>query len=265
MKRILLVLAALLAIGGQAQAQQCSGQPNANTVCAGPSSGGAGLPGFRPLSLNDLPTLPASSLILNSTVITGGTDGRIGYQAAGKYSQFLMGGDCTFAAPNITCTKTNNVGFAPSATSDTTIASNILTGTLGTGRIDTATAANFRAAAANKVLIADQVYTAEVVITPGATTVIDFNTFLNASITLTSNITTFNFTNMKAGQAGLIRFIQPPSGGPWTIPATINSTLKCAGACNYVLSTAANAVDVIGYTCVSATYCIGGALLKDVK
>lgn len=45
-----LLIAAAVAAGfvATAQAQNCSGQPPANTVCAGPASGGSGPPSFRP-------------------------------------------------------------------------------------------------------------------------------------------------------------------------------------------------------------------------
>jgi hypothetical protein len=263
MLRALLVLAALIGLTGIAQAQ-CSGQPGANQFCAGPGSGGSGLPGWRAMVGADLPTIPASPITVNGTVITSGTPGRIPYNNNNTYGEFVMGGDCTFAAPSVTCTKTGGTNFATSATTDTTNAANIVTGTLNSLRVDQATAANFMAAAANKMLPADKVFTPEVAVTYGTTTTFDFNTFINASVTLTGNVTTVTFSNVKAGQAGLIRFIQDGTGSR-TIPIAINSTLKCAGGCNYVLSTAASAVDVLGYTCVSATYCIGGSLLKDVK
>jgi hypothetical protein len=261
-----LAVLAWFALGGEAQAQ-CSGQPNANSVCAGPSSGGAGLPVFRPLVSADMPTPLSAPIVVNTTVITGGTNLSLPYNKAGVYGEFVMGGDCTLGSgtfPNINCTKTGGTTFAPSATTDATNASNISTGTLLGARIDTATAANFRAGATGKVLIADQVYTSEVAITFSATPTFDFSTFLNASITLTANITSITFSNMKAGQAGLLRFIQDGTGGR-TIPPTVNANLKCAGGCNYVLSTAASAVDVIGYTCLATNYCVGGALLANVK
>lgn len=135
----------------------------------------------------------------------------------------------------------------------------------GTIAADIATAANFRGGTANKLLSADQVFTSEVAVTYGTTTTFDFSTFINASVTLSGgNITTITFSNIKAGQAGLLRFIQDSSGGR-TIPTTVNANLKCAGGCSYTLSTSANAVDVLPYQCISTSYCIGGSLLKDVK
>jgi hypothetical protein len=260
--RALLVIVALLCLPNLAQAQ-CSGQPGNNQVCASSLTGG--LPGWRPLVGADLPTPLSAPIIVNSTVITGGTSGLIPYNNAGKYGEFTMGGDCTFAAPNITCTKTGGAAFALSATTDTTNAGNIASGTLANARLNLITAAQYRQGATNPVG-ADQAFAAgaETTTTYGATTTFDFSTFINTAVTLTGNITTVTFSNVKAGQAGLIRFIQDGTGSR-TIPATVNSTLKCSGGCNYVLSTTANAVDVLGYQCLSTTYCIGGGMLKDVK
>lgn len=134
----------------------------------------------------------------------------------------------------------------------------------GTIAADLATVAQFEAGAANKVLAADKVFTAETDLNYASPLPLDFSTFINVDVTLTGNVTTINATNMKAGQAGIIRFIQDGTGSR-TIPATFNSNFKCAGGCNYVLSTAANAVDAIAYTCVKTNYCIGGALLKALQ
>jgi hypothetical protein len=262
--RAFLIVATFLLLANSAQAQ-CSGQPGANTFCAGPSSGGSGLPGWRALVGADLPAPLSVPIQVNTTAITGGTSGRTPYNNAGVYGEFVMGGDCTLAVPSITCTKTGGASFATSATTDTTNASNIATGTLNSLRIDQATAANFMSGAANKMLPADKVFTAEVPITFSATPTFDFSTFINASITLTANISSITFSNLKAGQSGLIRFVQSGAGS-FTIPTTVNSNLKCAGGCNYVLTTGSTtASDILAYTCLSATYCVGGALLKDVK
>ena len=45
-----------------------------------------------------------------------GSSGQIPYNAAGTMTGFTMGGDCTFAAPNVTCLKTNGTAFAALAT-----------------------------------------------------------------------------------------------------------------------------------------------------
>jgi hypothetical protein len=284
--RAAVIVAALFMLGGEAKAQ-CSGQPPGNTVCAAPN-GAAGLPGFRLLVPNDINA--AVALAPGTTPVTGGTAGRMFYHdGSGKFSEFVAAGDCTFTAPNFLCTKTNGVNFAASATTDATNAANIGSGTLPNARLatgfvtagsglsggaiggggtiaaDIATVAQFAAATANKMLAADKVFGPEATLTYGTTTTIDFSTFVsNAAVTLTGNITTITLTNVKAGQAGMLRFIQDGTGSR-TIPAALNSIFKCAGGCSYTLSTTANAVDVIGFVCVSATYCIGGALVKDVK
>lgn len=67
----------------------------------------------------------ASSLSSGSIVQGGGS------QAS---STFTLGGDCTFSTPNITCTKTGGAAFATSATTDTTNASNITSGSLAIAR-----------------------------------------------------------------------------------------------------------------------------------
>jgi len=118
-----------------------------------------------------------------------------------------------------------------------------------------ATAANYFAAASNTFLSSDIVFSAEVTFSPSATPTYDFSTFLNGSTTMTSNITSVTMTNLKAGQAGMITYIQPSSGGPYTLPATFNSNFKFPGGVQPVLSTTANAVDIIFYSCRSATFC----------
>jgi hypothetical protein len=80
-------VAALLGHTDYAQAQ-CSGQPSANTICAGPASGGAGLPSFRASVTGDLPatvgtvksvaaTVPPTFLTVTGSPITA--SGTLGF------------------------------------------------------------------------------------------------------------------------------------------------------------------------------------------
>lgn len=124
-------------------------------------------------------------------------------------------------------------------------------------RADIASAANFEAGTANKLLDANVVFTSETTTTYGTTTTFDFNTFINTKVTLTGNITTMNCSNMKQGQAGTIAFIQD-SGGSRTAAfdtGTCSTTLKFAGATFPTLTTSASAVDILSYSCRSSTYC----------
>jgi hypothetical protein len=221
----------------------------------------------------------------------GGTNGQIQWNNAGALAGFTMSGDCTTNTSTgaITCTKTNGTNFATSATTDTTNASNITSGSLANARLTTgfvvagtgltggslaggatvapdfSSTANYFAGTASKVLSAAVVYTLEQAQTAATSTVtLDFSTFLNIALTLQTNVTTFTLSNIKAGQVGTIRFIQDASGNR-TIPTAFNSNFKCSGGCNYVLSTAANAVDLIPYFCLSTTYCVGGSLIQGLQ
>lgn len=126
-----------------------------------------------------------------------------------------------------------------------------------------ATAAQYYAATASVLVPASVIYPSEVTITYGATTTIDFDTLINGVVTLTGNISTLTLSNVRAGKAGTIRLIQDATGSR-TWPAGGNTILKYAGGTLPSLTTTANAVDVLVYSCSTTTFCMA-SLNKDVR
>lgn len=122
-----------------------------------------------------------------------------------------------------------------------------------------ATSAQVISAAANTLVPAANIYSSETTTTFGATTTFDFSTFINTAVTLTNNITTMTLSNVKAGQAGQIRFIQDGAGSHTTV---WNSNFKFAGGATPTLSTAPNAIDVLFYSCISTSLCYASLTLN---
>lgn len=115
-----------------------------------------------------------------------------------------------------------------------------------------ATSANVISAAANVLVPASVIYSSETTTSFASTTVFDFSTFINTAVILTGNITTMTLNNVKAGQAGQIRFIQDTIGSR---TSAWNSIFKFAGGVTPTLSTAANTIDVLFYSCISTSLC----------
>jgi hypothetical protein len=125
-----------------------------------------------------------------------------------------------------------------------------------------ATASQYIAGTASTLVASNIAYTAEQTTTFGSTTSFDFSTFINTAVTLTGNITTMNVSNVKAGQAGQIRFIQDGTGSRTTV---WNSTFKFANGVTPTLTTATpNAIDVLFYSCPTTSLCYA-SLTQNMK
>jgi hypothetical protein len=144
------------------------------------------------------------------------------------------------------------------ATSGTFSSGVAITGTLSGTAV--ATAAQYRANTASLVLETDQVWSAaaEVTLTDAATIAVDMSTFINAVVTLGGNRALGNPTNEKVGQSGVIRIVQDATGSR---TLTYGTDWEFAGGVAPVLSTAANAQDLLFYY-VIATDRIFGNLIK---
>lgn len=150
---------------------------------------------------------------------------------------------------------TNSTGMSVTGTTPCT------TTCAWTFAVDKATGANYFSGASNKVLTADIIYQAETTTTYATTTVFDFGTFINTVVTLTGNITTQTLSGVIAGKAGSIRYIQDATGSRTSV---FNTILKFGSGTIPALSTAPNAVDILNYNCLTATFC-QAALVKDVR
>jgi len=123
-----------------------------------------------------------------------------------------------------------------------------------------ATAAEFRNKTASKALTPDLTYdaAAEVTLTDGANISVDFDAFINATVTLAGNRTLDNPTNTQVGQSGYIRVVQDGTG---TRTLAYGTSYEFAGGTAITLSTTAADQDMIFYTIISSTRILLSAVL----
>lgn len=124
------------------------------------------------------------------------------------------------------------------------------------------TAAQYRANT-NTLLGSNQVWSAadQVTLTDATTIAVDMSTFLNAAVTLGGNRTLGNPTNTKVGQTGYIRIIQDATGSR---TLAYGSNWEFGGGVAPVLTTTANAVDILFYQVMSSTS-IFASLVRNVS
>jgi len=133
----------------------------------------------------------------------------------------------------------------------------------GGGGFTEATAADYWSWVADKALSTDTAWNAAatVTLTDAATIAVDMATFFNAAVTLGGNRTLANAINGKNGQTGVIKIAQDGTGSR---TLAYDSFWKFAGGTAPVLTTAANAVDLLFYQVVSSSF-VFATLIKDVK
>jgi hypothetical protein len=216
---------------------------------------------FSVVSTTNVPNLNASSLngatFANPGAIGGGTAG------AGAFSTLSASGAVSGAGfTSLFASPPAIGGTAPAAITGTAVTATTsftATGLVTSADLATAVFANSASVIAgtstSTLIPPSAVYSAETTTTFGATTTFDFSTFINTNVTLTGNITTMSVANVKAGQAGQIRLIQDGTGSRTTV---FNSVFKFTGGVTPALSTAAAAIDVLFYSCVSSTLCYAG-------
>ena len=128
----------------------------------------------------------------------------------------------------------------------------ITSGTVPIARLPEGTSADYRGNTADKLLSADQVWSAmaEVSLSDGASIALDLGSGFDFTVTLGGNRTLANATNVKAGQRGRIRVVQDGTGSRTLAYGT---NYEFAEATAPVLSTAASSQDILFYDCISAT------------
>lgn len=236
------------------------------------SSGGGAITGTAPISVSAAGVVSITSPLPVSnggTALASGTSGGIlGFTASGTIASsvaltanaIVLGGGAG-ATPTVlgslgTTTTLLHGNAAGAPTFGQVVFADIATAAISTG-------ANYLAGTSSNTLIPPNIiYQPEVTITFGATQSLDFSTFINGAITMTANTTTQNVSNVTAGKAGQIAYIQSGAGSFTTV---FNSIFKFAGGAAPSLTTgSATAVDLLVWSCRTATNC-PASLIKDVR
>ncbi len=224
-----------------------------------PTTGGGG---FAFNSVTSTGTVSSTGTFTPSGSVSGTTssiNGGVGQSAFSQVQPSVTIDYIIKVLPDSSVGDTITVGVTNVAGGSTT---NILYNNAGkVGEYTLATAAEYLAGTANKIVQAGVLYQAEATTTYGTTTTFDFSTFINTAVTLTGDITTQTLTNVQAGKAGTITYIQDGGGGHTTV---WNPIFKFTSGSAPALSTAGGAIDVLSYTCRSATFCVG-SLIKDAR
>lgn len=119
-----------------------------------------------------------------------------------------------------------------------------------------ASVAQYRANTAGKIVGTNSLATAgsEVALTFAATIAVDMSTFINGSVSMAGNATLGNPSNTIDGRSGRIRFIQDATGSR-TLSYAANWVF--AGGVDPVLTTTANAYDILYYDVISSSLVFG--------
>jgi hypothetical protein len=160
-------------------------------------------------------TVNSGQLVLN-------TNGSISMGGALIYGGVTLNNAVTGTGPMV-------LGTAPSISSLTVATAFNAAGLVTFADMATAavaTSSQYLSGASNVLVPASVIYTPETPIPFSAIIPFDFSTFINALVTMTGNITTMTVTNVKAGQAGTITFIQDTIGSR---TAVFSSIFKFAG------------------------------------
>lgn len=126
-----------------------------------------------------------------------------------------------------------------------------------------ATAAEYRVGTATKAVSVQNAWSAmaEVALTDAGTIAWDLSTGIDFTVTLAGNRVLGNPTNVTVGKKGRLRVVQDGAGSK---TLSYSANYEFAGGTAPVLSTAANAQDVLYYDVISTTRMVL-SILKDVK